>query len=68
MGWIVTPDGDRMIFNVLGGDPVVPDRTMPCYLEVMPGGKVVARAATNPDRVTVAPDPIVPPTVEEVDE
>ena len=67
MPWIVDEVGDRMVFSVLGADPAEPERYTECYIQVAHGGQLIARAATNLNKVTVAPDPVVPPTKDELD-
>lgn len=59
-------DGNPRIYYAVGVDPVDPQKVMPVVHEIRPGGMVIVKAVPS-QRVTVAPDPVAPPTLAEVE-
>lgn len=65
-GFICDENGDRRVFYAKGDDLSDPERVKPVFLEVRPGGAIVARS-TPPQRISVAPDPVAPPSLADVE-
>jgi hypothetical protein len=64
--YISDAQGEPWPFYAKGGDPADPGRIEVVFLEIFPGGRLVAKRMPS-QRVTVAPDPRVPPTLAEVE-
>lgn len=64
--YICDEQGEPLVFRMRGADPSQREKIEPVYLEVRPGGMTVVRSLPA-GRITVAADPIMPPSQAEVE-